>query len=98
MSFDLDMDDRIISLSSASSNGECLSNGGVYLISPNIVRRCGFPFDEQISLEERIIPVILATSAKVFGLECKGRFIDIGTPEDYQRAANVVAFEAATSL
>ena len=97
MGLDLDMDDRIISLSTASSNGESLANGGVYLISPNIVRRCEFPLDEQISLEERIIPDIMEIGGKVFGLECKGQFIDIGIPEDYQRAANMLAFKVETS-
>ena len=96
MGLDLDMDDRVVSLSSASSNGERLANGGVYLISPNIVRRYGFPPGERISLEERIIPDILANSEKVFGLECEGQFIDIGIPEDYRRAAGLTAFKGET--
>ena len=43
-----------------------------------------------LSLEEDILRDALAGGKRLFGLECSGRFIDIGVPEDYARASTVL--------
>jgi D-glycero-alpha-D-manno-heptose 1-phosphate guanylyltransferase len=43
-----------------------------------------------VSLEEDILPFALHGGKRVFGLECSGRFLDIGVPEDYARAADLL--------
>ena len=51
-------------------------------------------FDPQsgikLSLEDGILPAILNTNAVVSGIECKGNFIDIGVPDDYFRAPEIL--------
>ena len=42
-----------------------------------------------VSLEEDILPFAVQGGKRVFGMECPGRFLDIGVPEDYARAAAV---------
>ena len=37
------------------------------------------------------MPAVLAGGGRLYGLECAGRFIDIGIPDDYRRAASVLA-------
>jgi D-glycero-alpha-D-manno-heptose 1-phosphate guanylyltransferase len=48
-----------------------------------------------LSLEEDILPTALAGGKRLFGLECSGRFIDIGVPEDYARAADLLGARLA---
>lgn len=65
-----------------------LANGGVYLVNPEClgnapVAKCSFEAD--------IFPRLLASGARVFGIEFPGRFIDIGVPEDYFRAPEIIA-------
>jgi D-glycero-alpha-D-manno-heptose 1-phosphate guanylyltransferase len=43
-----------------------------------------------VSLEEDILPFALQGGKRVFGLECSGRFLDIGVPADYARAADML--------
>lgn len=87
----VDGDGRILSLRSETENAERLANGGVYLISPHIIRRSNLLAGQRVSLEDEIMPGALAAGGRFFGLECEGRFIDIGVPEDYRRAADLVA-------
>ena len=46
--------------------------------------------DNNVSLENKLLPEFSASGGKLFGIECKGKFIDIGVPEDYYRAHKVL--------
>jgi D-glycero-alpha-D-manno-heptose 1-phosphate guanylyltransferase len=63
----------------------------VYLVTPHIIRSSNLPAGQRVSLEDEIMPGALAAGGRFFGMECEGRFIDIGVPEDYRRAADFVA-------
>ena len=86
-------DGRIRSLS-AGEKGE-LANGGVYLMERSLLE--GGPWQPQsaVSLEEDILPFALRAGKRVYGMECAGRFLDIGVPEDYARAAAVLGASPA---
>jgi NDP-sugar pyrophosphorylase family protein len=40
--------------------------------------------DVAVSLERDVIPYLIADG--IFGYQCSGAFIDIGIPEEYERA------------
>jgi D-glycero-alpha-D-manno-heptose 1-phosphate guanylyltransferase len=85
----IDQAGKILSLKSSGEQGQP-ANGGVYLMERSLLdgghRQTAVP----LSLEEDILPDALAGGKRLFGLECSGRFIDIGVPEDYARAAEVL--------
>ncbi len=60
-----------------------LINGGVYIINKNSFLAEGLP--EKFSFETDYLQSLYA-KRKMYGFEQKGYFIDIGIPEDYQRA------------
>jgi D-glycero-alpha-D-manno-heptose 1-phosphate guanylyltransferase len=45
----------------------------------------------EVSLESEIIPALLESDLAIYGMRHNGRFIDIGIPADYQRAADVLS-------
>lgn len=67
-----------------------LANGGVYLMERGLVE--GGPWQplSPVSLEDDILPFALQGGKRAFGMEFSGRFLDIGVPEDYARAAEVL--------
>ena len=87
----MDEDGRILTLRSEAKAAERFANGGVYLISPHIIHSANFLAGQPLSLEDELMPRALAADGRLFGLEWQGRFIDIGVPDDYQRAADLVA-------
>ena len=64
-----------------------LANGGVYIVSPSAFDRCDVQVGHKASLENDLLATLLRKGSRLFGLECPGRFIDIGIPYDYHRAA-----------
>ena len=62
--------------------GAAWVNGGQYAFSPELWKRIP---DGPCSLERDVLPVI-AGEGRLLGTECPGRFWDIGTPEDFERA------------
>lgn len=79
---------EVLSLSEGKKGG--LANGGVYLIARGFLEGGPWQPSSPVSLEEDILPTALRTGKRLFGLECAGRFIDIGVPEDYARASAVL--------
>lgn len=63
--------------------GTGLINGGVYLINKRFLNK--HPFPSAFSFEKECLEP-LAGNEKIYGLLCKQYFIDIGIPEDYQKA------------
>jgi D-glycero-alpha-D-manno-heptose 1-phosphate guanylyltransferase len=79
---------EVISLNAGVKGG--LANGGVYLMERGPLASGPWQPASRVSLEEDILPFALHSSKRVFGMECSGRFLDIGVPEDYARAAELM--------
>lgn len=90
MGMDVQPDGKITSFKSGTDTLGRLANGGVYLMNPSVLKKSGFSAGEKVSLEDDFIPKLSDQSAGLYGLECPGRFIDIGVPQDYARAAEVL--------
>src|SRR5918993_6033767 len=57
-------------------------NAGVYLLSRQVIH--SIPEDTAVSLEHDVFPTLM--SQGLFGYQARGRFLDIGTPEDFAAA------------
>ena len=84
---------RVTSMKSGAAKGARLANGGVYWVHPRVLQAGHLLPDHAISLEDDVFPAALASGQRLFGIECAGTFIDIGVPEDYQRAAALLVGE-----
>ena len=71
------------SASDGSGNGEANINGGVYLIERETLRQ--IPPNTVVSFEKEVLPD-LVSSGTVFGFRTSGYFLDIGVPDDFERA------------
>jgi len=67
----------------------CLANAGVYFFEPDIFRF--IPDTYPASLEHDSIPAALDAGRALYGFPAKGEFIDIGTPEGYQKMSDLLA-------
>jgi D-glycero-alpha-D-manno-heptose 1-phosphate guanylyltransferase len=72
--------------------GPGLINAGVYLLRKQIVR--DLPTGTAISLEREVFPRLLDRG--VYGLVCTELFIDIGIPDDFNRAQTLLASRVGT--
>ena len=81
---------EIFVLKSKESQIDLLVNGGVYLINPSAISRLNLNPGIKSSLEDQLLPSFLSLGGKLFGIECYGKFIDIGVPEDYYRAQKIL--------
>jgi len=91
----LDQNGRVIQfVEKGATVGPGLINAGVYLIRKQIV--ADLPAGTAISLERDIFPRLL--NRRVYGLISTGIFIDIGIPDDLERAQTLLAsrFSAAS--
>jgi NDP-sugar pyrophosphorylase family protein len=89
----LDRDGRITRfVEKGLQGGPGLINAGVYLIRKQIVR--DLPTGTAISLEREVFPRIL--DRRVYGQVCTGLFIDIGIPEELNRAQALLASRIGT--
>lgn len=78
----LDGESRVVRFEEKGAHrGEGWINAGVYLLDASLIR--AIPADRPVSLEREIFPALSA----LFGHRVPGPFLDIGTPEDYARAA-----------
>ncbi len=90
MGMDVKADGEIISLKSGTGKPGRLANGGVYLVNPSVLAKAKFVPGQKLSLEDDLLPAFVTQGGKFYGLECSGSFIDIGVPQDYFRAAEVL--------
>ena len=74
-----------------------LINGGVYLAEKSAFAGMAPESDAPVSIEDQLYPRMLAEGRRMYGFPSSGRFIDIGVPEDYQRAAAVLTGGQGTS-
>ena len=77
---------QITSLKSGVGDPGRLANGGVYWVHPRALRGGRFVSGDKVSLEDDIFPAAMASGDRLFGVEFSGTFIDIGVPDDYNRA------------
>jgi len=75
-------DDRIVAFTEKGYRESGNINGGIYLMKSNLLDKYETP--EKFSFEELIQEKV--NSIKMQGYVSDGYFIDIGIPEDYQRA------------
>ena len=80
----------IVAFSAKPSGSEGIINGGVYIMQRAALLDLGWKPGDQVGLEQDLFPALLNRNLKMLGMECAGAFIDIGVPEDYQRAAMVL--------
>jgi D-glycero-alpha-D-manno-heptose 1-phosphate guanylyltransferase len=88
---ELDWEGRIIRFSEKAGsskaegegNGETSINGGVYLIESQTLSQ--IPPNVAVSLEKEVLPNLVASGA-VYGFRTRGYFLDIGVPDDFERA------------
>lgn len=85
MGVEVDKTDKITHLK--SSNARTLINGGVYLMEPSSLNGITWKAGDKLSLEDDLFPEILKKGKQFYGFSSKTRFIDIGVPEDFFRAA-----------
>jgi D-glycero-alpha-D-manno-heptose 1-phosphate guanylyltransferase len=79
----LNDDYRIINFSEKQFNKQGVINGGVYLLQTNVFD--GLDFKEQFSLEVEYFNKY-CLEKNLYGFISEGYFIDIGLPDDYERA------------
>ncbi|AVT78119.1 D-glycero-D-manno-heptose 1-phosphate guanosyltransferase [Rhodopseudomonas palustris] len=90
MGMDVAAGGAIRSLTPRAGGPEQLANGGVYLIDPAALRAIPYVAGVKLSLEYELLPAVVERGRKLFGMESRGRFIDIGIPDDYRRAETVL--------
>ncbi len=83
----IDADRRVTEfVEKGSRTGAGLINAGIYILRKEIV--AAFPAGKAVSLEGGVFPKLLGD--KVYGLVTHGVFIDIGVPEDLERAQTLL--------
>ena len=88
---EVDKDGKITAFDNrARASGRALINGGVYLAESTAFAGMLPESNEPVSIEDQLYPRMLAAGGRIYGFPSHGRFIDIGIPEDYQRAATVL--------
>lgn len=83
-SVQLDKNDMITRFSEKNEIGNGLINAGIYLVSLSLIK--AISDDVPISLEHDIFPSLIP--GKLRGYQSKAQFLDIGTPDAYNQAAN----------
>lgn len=84
-------DGRVFSLQSGTAKPGRLANGGVYLVEPSVLKQFHHQIGKKLSLEDDLLPVMLEKKVRLYGVEQAGRFIDIGIPDDYFRASEMLS-------
>jgi D-glycero-alpha-D-manno-heptose 1-phosphate guanylyltransferase len=73
-------------------NGPCLINGGCYSLAINFLLKYLDQYSGKFSFEDDVLPG-LALGNKITGSVQDGKFLDIGIPEDYRKAIDVIEFK-----
>lgn len=91
MGMDVSPQGHIVSLKSESGQPGQLVNGGVYWVNPRALLSERFLPGEKCSLEDDIFMASMALGQRLLGIEFSGTFIDIGVPDDYHRAPELLS-------
>ena len=88
----LDEQGWVRSLKKRSENSEgSLANGGVYLMEQGLLSEYKSHPRKKCSLEDDLLPDLLNKNKRIAGFVSEGDFIDIGIPEDYGRASEILS-------
>lgn len=91
MAVDVDVDGRVRSLAATPERSQCLVNGGVYWLKARVFREQAARHERSAgSLESDIFPSMLIEGRRFFGAPSTGTFIDIGLPDDFRRAQDLL--------
>ena len=90
MSIEITKTGKILKMKVNNNQSSYVANGGVYLINPLALKNMDKPQHKIISLEDELLPEFISSAGALYGLECFGSFIDIGIPEDYYRATDIL--------
>ena len=90
MGMEMAADGAILSFGAGKGDIGCLANGGVYVVAPAALRNAGYKAGDRLSLEAELLPAFRAAGGTLFAIESAGKFIDIGVPADYRRAATLL--------
>lgn len=96
LSVTLDPDGRVLALDAPPSGHPPLVNGGVYLFRRAALEALPWPPGQHLSLESQLLPHALRSGWRLHGSEYADRFVDIGLPEDYARAAGLMGAQTVT--
>jgi len=91
MGMDIADDGSICSLQSNMIKPGRLANGGVYLLEPSILDKYQNNTIDKVSLEDDILPYLHGHGGRLYGVVQDGCFVDIGVPEDYLRASQILS-------
>lgn len=78
---------KVLSLESSNSK---LINGGAYIINPSVAKTLNIMINKKVSLEDELLPSFISKKGFLYGMQCTGRFIDIGVSDDYFRAEEIL--------
>ncbi len=81
----LNDEQRVIGFDEKKYQAEGLINGGVYLMNQTLFDGLANPLPNKFSFETDFLEVYLQ-QLKIYGFPSSGYFIDIGIPDDYNRA------------
>jgi D-glycero-alpha-D-manno-heptose 1-phosphate guanylyltransferase len=90
MGLDVSPQGKITALKSGIGHPRRLANGGVYWVHPRALLGGRFASGDTVSLEDGIFRAAMVSGQRLFGIEFPGTFIDIGVPDDYQRAPTLL--------
>lgn len=82
----LDASGRVMALAEKGAQGAGLINGGIYVLHREAIAAWAEPV---FSIETDYFPKRLA-GERLYSTACEGAFIDIGVPDDLERAAEVL--------
>jgi len=84
------VDGKLIAFESGNERIGRLTNGGVYWVNPKQLTILDFQIGYAYSLENEVFAQFQKNNQRIYGLEFKGCFIDIGVPSDYTRAQTII--------
>lgn len=84
---DIDNENNIIQFHEKKYQKEGLINGGIYLLKKSFICELNLPF--QFSFEKEVLEKH-SKENKIKGMIFREGFLDIGIPEDYQKAAQIL--------
>ncbi len=88
---EIDGAQRITKLKSIGDGSRQLINGGVYLLAETALSGLPYRAGDKASFESDILERALEAGKRLYGYSSNGKFIDIGVPEDYSRAARLLS-------
>ncbi|MCK9637933.1 sugar phosphate nucleotidyltransferase [Methylobacter sp. Wu8] len=91
MGMDVSPQGQIVSLKSGTGRPGQLANGGVYWVNPRALLNERFSPGDKCSLEDDIFMTAMVSGQRLLGVEFSGAFIDIGVPDDYHRAPELLS-------